>query len=80
MPIANRKKKNKDEDLDAEELILTENYFYYKQKDTYKKVLTRDVTFVEAKNNYCEIITKTGNVFVVRVPISILSDLLPKQF
>jgi CheY-like chemotaxis protein len=72
--------KNKNEDLNADDLILTENYFYYKQKDIYKKVLTRDVTFVETKNNYCEIITKTGNVFVARVPTSVLSGMFLSNF
>jgi CheY-like chemotaxis protein len=70
--------KNKNEDLNTEDLILAENYFYYKQKDIYKKVLTRDVTFVETKNNYCEIITKTRNVLVARVPISVLSGMFKK--
>ena len=74
------KEKEGKEVLNTQDHIITKNCFYFKQKGIYKKVLTRDIIYAMSHRNYCEIYTQNKNVFVARIPIGKLKELLPMQF
>lgn len=72
--------KTSKEALNTQDHIITKNCFFFKQEDIYKKVLTRDIVYAMSQRNYCQIYTQPENVFVVRVPIGKLKEMLPMHF
>jgi hypothetical protein len=53
--------------LKLEEHIVTRHSFYFKKKDTLDKVLTKNITYLEAADNYSKIVTIQGDFFIARL-------------
>lgn len=74
------KEKENTENLNTDEHIITKNCFFFKKDNVYKKVLTRDISYVMSQRNYCDIHTQSEKVFVARIPIGELEEILPPHF
>ena len=74
--------KNKDAErkLNTDEHIITKKCFFFKEQDTYKKVLSRDIAYVKSQRNYCDVYSISGKTFVARITISKLEEMLPAHF
>ena len=59
--------------------IVYKNYFFFKQKDTIKKVHLKEIAFVKSNDNYCECYTLSKKTFMARIPISQLEKMLPSK-
>lgn len=84
MAISNAHNLLKDKDakneLKTNEHIITKNCFFFKEQDTYRKVLSRDIAYVKSQRNYCDIFSISGQTFVARIPIGKLEQMLPAHF
>ena len=54
--------------------------FFFKKRGIYYKVLLTDILFVKSDKNYCEIITCSGQVFVSRITLSKIEQILPSDY
>lgn len=64
-------------ELNVEEHIVTKHSFFFKKKDTLHKVLTKDIAYIEAADNYSKTVTVQGNSFTARISLSKLETMLP---
>ena len=63
--------------LNVEEHIVTKHSFFFKKKDILYKVLTKDIAYIEAADNYSKTVTIQGNSFTARLALSKLETMLP---
>lgn len=64
--------------LTVESHIITKHSFFFKKRNTIHKVLTRDIAFIKAANNYTETTTVKGDSFTARLSLGKLEEILPK--
>ena len=68
----------KSTELKVEDHIVTKHSFFFKKRDTLHKVLTRDIAFIKAADNYSETMTIKGDSFAARLSLGKLEKMLPK--
>lgn len=61
------------------ENFISKDCFFYKKKKTYHKVKIDDILFVRSNGNYCETITDNQIMFITRMPISKMEEILPSR-
>lgn len=71
-------------DKSAEAAPVSENYFgrdylFFKKKGTYHKVPFHEIAFVKSNDNYCDVHTTKAEIFIARISISKLEEMLPKH-
>lgn len=64
--------------LNLEEHIVTKHSFFFKKRDTIHKVLTRDIAYIKAADNYSKTTTVQGDSFTARISLGKLEKMLPK--
>ena len=57
--------------------VITQDRFYFKDKDIFKKVPLHNIAFVKSDDNYCTVWTIEGKSFSSRITISNLEQLFP---
>lgn len=65
---------------DGEDTVITEDYLFIKKGRALKKVLIKDIIYIEVEDKYCNIITEKEK-FVINISLVKISKLLnPNQF
>lgn len=63
----------------GEEHFLFKNFLFFKKKSAFYKVPIQSIAFIRSSNNYCETITDQNEVFITRINIGQMEELLPQK-
>ena len=71
--------KNKDtlKDEEFRDSFVNRDHLFFKKKEVYYKVSFSEIAFIKSNDNYCDILTTTGNLYSLRIPIGKLEEMLP---
>ena len=64
---------------DVENHFLSKDYIFFKKKGAFYKVPIQSIAFVHSNNNYCETHTEEKEVFISRISISQMEEMLPSS-
>lgn len=59
--------------------FLSKDYIFFKKKGAFFKVPIQSIAFVQSNNNYCETHTEDKEVFISRISISQMEEMLPSS-
>jgi DNA-binding LytR/AlgR family response regulator len=60
--------------------IVTKNCLYFKKKGVFKKVLIRDIVYIQSDQNYCNCVNHLDDSFITRETMNKLERMLPERF
>jgi DNA-binding LytR/AlgR family response regulator len=65
--------------LTVQEHFITQRYFFFKKKQVYYKAEISDILYVQSDDNYVRVQVKGGEMFILRLPLKKLEELLPAK-
>jgi DNA-binding LytR/AlgR family response regulator len=69
--------KNTLKEEDSRDSFVNRDHLFFKKKEVYYKVSFTEIAIIKSNDNYCDVLTISGNIYSLRIPIGKLEEMLP---
>lgn len=69
--------KNELQSAEFQNSFVSRDYLFFKKKEVYYKVSFTEIAIIKSNDNYCDVMTTTGSIYSLRIPIGKIEEMLP---